>query len=58
MGGKRSSNRVRPDGLPSNNVHPQKKSHPWARKPACLTAKALKCEDFNDRKIVPPANTP
>ena len=46
--------RKRPDGLPMSNVHPQKKSHPWARNPACFTDKALKCETFNDRKITPP----
>ena len=52
------SNRVRADGLPSNNVHPQKKSHPWAKNPACMTHKALKCSTFNERRIIPPAKQP
>lgn len=53
------SKRQREDGLPMNNVHPQKKSHPWARNPACFTAKSLKTtEGFNDRKIIPPKQTP
>jgi hypothetical protein len=52
------SKRQREDGLPMSNVHPQKKSHPWARSPACTTLKAFKLDTFNERKIVPPKQTP
>lgn len=45
--------RKRADGLPMNNIHPQKKTHPWHRQPACLTRRALKLDEFNDRKPMP-----